>query len=135
MWCNIYNTAGSREAGGCVQRMENVEESFNAFLSECFPPNTKRSTSGVFLAEFGCQVNQVFQDHHQSCVSWKGKSQSFCCQDCKKKIVYLHVDVDLISSHLSSLSILVLIIDLIQFLCNWLLSFIYKFSQHHQMAQ
>ena len=58
-WCNIYDTAGSREAGGCVQRMESAEESFSAFLSERFPPNVKQSTSGVFLAEFGCQVIQV----------------------------------------------------------------------------
>ena len=43
----------------CVQRMESAEESFSAFLSERFPPNVKQSTSGVFLAEFGCQVIQV----------------------------------------------------------------------------
>ena len=51
-----YGTAGSREAGDCVQRMESTEESFSAFLSERFPPNVKRSTSGIFLAEFGRQV-------------------------------------------------------------------------------
>ena len=30
----IYDTAGSREAGGCVQRMESIEESLNACEAE-----------------------------------------------------------------------------------------------------
>ena len=61
--CNtgIYDTAGSRVAHGCVQRMESVEESFNTFLSERFPPNAKWSTSGVFWAKFGRQVIQVLR--------------------------------------------------------------------------
>ena len=60
--CNVYDRAGSREAHCCVYRMESIEESFNAFLSECFPPNTKLNTSGVFGAEFGHPVIQVLQD-------------------------------------------------------------------------
>ena len=43
---------------------ENVKHRgvLNEFLFEHFPSYAKRSTSGVFWAEFGCQVIQVLRD-------------------------------------------------------------------------
>ena len=61
--CVQHDTAGSREARGYVLTMESVEESFSTFLSERFPPNAKRSTSGpVFWEDFGRRVIQVLRD-------------------------------------------------------------------------
>ena len=39
-----------------------MEESFSTFLSERFPPNAKRSTSGVFRADFGRRIIQALRD-------------------------------------------------------------------------
>ncbi len=39
-----------------------MEESFNTFLSERIPPDSKRSTSGVIQAAFGERIIRVLKD-------------------------------------------------------------------------
>jgi len=42
--------------------MATTEESFNTFLSERFPPDAKRSTSGVMRASFGERIIRMLKD-------------------------------------------------------------------------
>ena len=39
-----------------------MEESFNSFLTERFPPDAKRGTSGVIYAELGERIVRVLKD-------------------------------------------------------------------------
>ena len=69
-----------------VQSIESVEESLNVFMSERFPPNAKQSTS----------YSSLSRSSPIMCLLEREVSIFLLSRLQKEKIVYLHVDADLI---------------------------------------
>ena len=92
--CAMYmtDTASCREACGVVVYRECL------FFYVCFSKATlitgavqEQEMISVYCLCHQLQSRRMLEcsvcgeHYHRQCVSWKGKSQPYCCQDCKKK--------------------------------------------------
>ena len=90
--CNVYDTASSREACGCVQRMFFMYIFPRQLQSQEINPVQEQEIISVYCLCHQLQSRRMLKCsvcgehyHRHSCVSWKEKSQSFAVKVARRK--------------------------------------------------